>query len=185
MRDVYKLPDDLPVPIDDGACDHLKGMRFPNQSLPSTSGGVVNFTTLNGIVVCYFYPMIGDPESLPGEDWNLIPGARGCTPQSCAFRDNFKVFKESDVQIFGVSSQETTDQLEAKKRLQLPFDLISDSSFSLCHALKLPTFDYQAKPYIKRLTIIAVDGVIEKVLYPVFPSYSDSSEILAWLSKKA
>lgn len=183
MRNVYKLPDNLPVPIDDGACDHLKGMNFPNLSLPSTSGHVVNFSKLKGISVCYFYPMIGNPKSLPGDDWNLIPGARGCTPQSCAFKDNYEAFEKLNAQIFGVSSQGVTEQLEAHGRLHLPFDLVSDSSFTLCDALRLPTFYYQAEPYIKRLTVISIDGVIEKVFYPVFPSFSDSSEVLAWLNR--
>lgn len=135
-------------------------------------------------MVYYFYPMIGNPQSLPGDDWNSIPGARGCTPQSCGFRDEFKEFRELGAQIFGISSQDITDQIEAKERLHLPFDLISDSSFVLCEALNLPTFDYQFEPYIKRLTIVAINGVMEKVLYPVFPSNSDLIQILEWLKKE-
>jgi peroxiredoxin len=182
MRDVYELPEDLPVPIDDGACDLLKGMRIPNVSLPSTSGQSINLALVSGMAIFYFYPMIGDPKSLPEDDWNLIPGARGCTPQSCAYRDNFDFFKKKGIQVLGISSQSTPSQVEAKNRLQLQFDLVSDESFDLCHALRLPTFIYKENRYIKRLTLVVLNGVIDRVIYPVFPSNSDSAKIQQWLN---
>ena len=181
MRDVYKLPEDLPVPIDDGACDHLNGMHLPSISLPSTAGQDISLANISGMAILYFYPMIGNPKSLPEDDWNLIPGARGCTPQSCAYRDNFDLFREKGVQILGISAQSLAAQAEAKNRLHLPFDLVSDGTFNLSHALRLPTFAYKGSKYIKRLSLVVIDGVICKVIYPVFPSNSDADEILQWL----
>lgn len=185
MSELYILPEGLPKPVDDGACDHLEGLTIPNVALPSTSGNAVNFAAMKGTIVCYFYPMIGNPLALPGDDWNAIPGARGCTPQSCAYRDKYTTFNEFDVQVFGVSGQSSADQKEARNRLHLPYDLVSDEAFQLCNELQLPTFIYQGKQHVKRLTTIIRDGVIQKVFYPVFPSDSDSDQVLAWLRGQA
>jgi len=135
MKDLTSLPDNLPVPVDDGACDHLVGMHYPSLALAATSGEAVNLGTSPGTIVVYFYPMIGRPDSLPLVGWNEIPGARGCTPQSCAFRDHHAELLQFADRVFGVSAQPLEDQKEAKQRLGLPFELLNDSDFALTRAL--------------------------------------------------
>ncbi|MFT3931931.1 MAG: peroxiredoxin [Spongiibacteraceae bacterium] len=185
MKDLSILPDNLPVPVDDGACDHLLGMSIPAVELASTGGEAVNFSDLRGVVVFYFFPMIGNPAALPLNDWNEIPGARGCTPQSCAFRDHYTEIKKYAANVFGVSAQPLGDQIEAKNRLHLPFALLNDGDFILADALRLPTFHYENKKLIKRLTLITVDGVIHKVFYPVFPPNKNAEEVLEWLGAQS
>lgn len=180
MKDLSKLPDNLPIPVDDGACDHLLRASIPAIPLLATSGDTINLGTLPGAVVAYFYPMIGRPDSPPLVGWNEIPGARGCTPQSCAFRDHHAELKSFAVNVFGVSAQPLADQKEAKARLGLPFELLNDSQFALAEAMRLPTFDYQKSRLIKRLTVIAMDGVIRTVFYPVFPPDRNAEDVLAW-----
>ena len=182
MKDLSKLPDNLPVPIDDGACDHLLGAQIPSMFLEATNGERINLGKLPGVVVIYFYPMIGRPDSPPLLGWNEIPGARGCTPQSCAFRDSFSALSELGAQVFGVSAQPLEDQQEAQTRLHLPFQLLNDSSLSLAGQMCLPTFEYKNLKLIKRVTLIAKDGVIKKVFYPVFPTNSDAGNVIQWLS---
>ncbi len=181
MKDLSVLPDNLPVPVDDGACDHLPGMSIPAVSIASTVGKTINLGELAGTAVFYFFPMLGNPNALPLNGWNEIPGARGCTPQSCAFRDQYSEIKKYATNIFGVSAQPLAEQIEAKQRLHLPFDLLHDGDFVFTDALKLPTFKYENKKLIKRLTIISIDGVIRKVFYPVFPPNRNAEEVLAWL----
>lgn len=180
MKDLSKLPDNLPVPLDDGACDHLLGSHLPSVSLAATSGGTVNLGALSGTIVVYFYPMIGRPDSPPLVGWNEIPGARGCTPQSCGFRDHHTELKSFAAGVFGVSAQPLEDQKEAKNRLGLPFELLNDSSFALAKALRLPTFEYAGARLIKRLTVVAVDCTIQKVFYPVFPPDRNAEDVIAW-----
>lgn len=182
VKDLSKLPDNLPVPVDDGACDHLLGMSMPAVSIAATSGSAINLGELSGVAVFYFFPMIGRPDAPPLIGWNEIPGARGCTPQSCAFRDHYTEIKKYATHMFGVSVQPLSDQIEAKGRLHLPFDLLHDGNFILADALKLPTFFYENKKLIKRLTLIGIDGVIRKVFYPVFPPNRNAEEVLEWLS---
>jgi len=184
MKDLSKLPDNLPIPVDDGACAHLPGTRIPSIPLAATSGGTVNLGTLTGTVVAYFYPMIGRPDRPPLVGWNEIPGARGCTPQSCAFRDHHAEIKSFGAQVFGISAQPLEDQKEAKARLGLPFELLNDSHFALADAMRLPTFEYQTARLIKRLTVIAVNGTIEKVFYPVFPPNRNAEDVLDWFNKR-
>lgn len=181
MKNLYVLPSDLPVPLDDGACDHLASMPLPSVALISTSGHKVNLSTERGIVVIYCYPMIGKPDSPPMIGWNEIPGARGCTPQSCAFRDHYAELNELNAKVYGVSSQSITDQEEAAQRLHLPFELLSDSAFELTTALKLPTFNYNSVRLIKRLTLIIENATISKVFYPVFPPNENATEVISWL----
>ncbi len=183
MKDLTSLPDNLPVPVDDGACDHLAGMHLPSLTLAATSGEAVNLGTMSGTIVVYFYPMIGRPDSPPLVGWNEIPGARGCTPQSCAFRDQHTALLHFTDHIFGASAQPLADQQEAQQRLGLPFVLLNDSDFALTKALRLPTFEYQGRQLIKRLTLIVVDGIIRKVFYPVFPPDKNAEEVIAWFKQ--
>lgn len=181
MQNLQVLPDNLPVPTDDGACAHLETMQLPAIRLTSTSGQVVDLSAEAGIVVAYIYPMTGRPDSPPMIGWNEIPGARGCTPQSCAFRDHHSELLALGAKVYGVSSQSQEDQQEAAQRLHLPFDLLSDNGFELANALKLPTFEYNSTRLIKRLTLIIENGTISKVFYPVFPPNENAAEVIAWL----
>lgn len=182
IKDLHTLPADLPVPIDDGACVHLPGSTLPSVSLTSTTGKAVDLGTHAGTLVIYFYPMLGRPDSPPLIGWNEIPGTRGCTPQTCAFRDSHAELTRLGVEVFGVSAQRLEDQQEAHARLQLPFALLNDGQLALAQALKLPTFEYAGMRLIKRLTIIATDGLIRKVFYPAFPPDRNAPEVIAWLT---
>src|SRR5918997_2777811 len=160
-RNLLDLPEDLPVPVDDGACDHLPGMLLPSVYLRSTTGELVDLSTLTGTTVVYCYPLTGRPDlSLP-EGWDEIPGARGCTPQSCAFRDHHADLQALDARVFGLSTQDTDYQQEAAGRLHLPFALLSDEGLQFAGALNLPTFEADGKTLIKRLTLVIEDGRIE------------------------
>lgn len=181
MKNLHVLPDNLPVPLDDGACAHLQGMQMPAISLASTSDRKVDLGAESGIVVVYFYPMTGRPNGPPMIGWNEIPGARGCTPQSCAFRDHYSELRGLGAQVYGVSSQSLNEQKEAVQRLHLPFELLSDNLFELASALSLPTFEYNSSRLIKRLTLIIEDGAICKVFYPVFPPSENADNVIAWL----
>ena len=182
-RHLWDLPIDLPVPEDDGACDHLPGMGLPPVPLPSTSGGLVDLSGLSGRTVVYCYPMTGRPDRDLPEGWNDIPGARGCTPQSCGFRDHHGEIRALGARIFGLSTQDTGYQEEAAERLGLPFELLSDSGLSFAQALNLPTFEVHGTTIIKRLALVVDDGKIEKVFYPVFPPGENAGEVAAWLSR--
>ena len=182
IKDLHTLPADLPVPVDDGACNHLLGSALPSVTLAGTSGKTVNLVVCTGTLVVYFYPMLGRPDSPPLIGWNDIPGARGCTPQSCAFRDSYAELKHLGAKVYGVSAQKFSDQQEAHARLHLPFDLLNDGQLALANALKLPTFEYQGTRLIKRLTIVATGGVIRKVFYPVFPPDHNARDVVAWLA---
>jgi peroxiredoxin len=172
MMDPTVLPDDLPVPEDDGAADHLPGARLPAIALPSTDGGSVRIDELAGLSVVFAYPRTGRPGQAPpgGEDdWNAIPGARGCTPEVCSFRDERARFAERGARILGLSTQDTEYQREAVERLRLPYPILSDERLELTRALGLPTFETDGLTLIKRLTLIVRDGAIADVVYPVFP----------------
>lgn len=182
IKDLYTLPANLPAPVDDGACDHLMGSALPPVSLASTSGQTVDLSTYPDKLVIYFYPMLGRPDGPPLVGWNDIPGARGCTPQTCAFRDSYVELNQLGVEVFGVSAQRFEDQQAAHARLQLPFVLLNDGQLALAQALKLPTFEYAGTQLIRRLTIIATGGYIQKVFYPVFPPDKNAHEVIAWLT---
>ena len=180
---LYELPKDLPVPVDDGACAHLANMRLPAVPLVSTSGRSVDLTALRGRTAVYCYPRTGRPDQEEPAGWNQIPGARGCTPQSCAFRDHYQELRGLGVgEGFGLSAQDTHYQREAVARLHLPFELLSDEKLEFARALKLPTFSVDGMTLIKRLTLILLDGVIEKVFYPVFPPDQNAEEVARWLA---
>jgi peroxiredoxin len=182
---VYELPKGLPVPEDDGACNHLTGMKLPAIALLSTRGEQVDLSRLPGRTIVYGYPRTGRPdqEMLPG--WNDIPGARGCTPQSCAFRDHYAEMRALGVQeVFGLSTQDTEYQREAAERLHLPFALLSDEKQEFARALRLPTFEVAGLTLIKRLTLVLHDGIIERVFYPVFPPDANAPDVIHWLVER-
>ncbi len=180
--DLYSLPADLPVPADDGACDHLVGMAVPSIALPSTSGEPVNLARLPGRTVVYAYPRTGQPHQDPPPGWDAIPGARGCTPELCSFRDHHQELRSLGARVFGLSTQDTAYQQEAAGRLHLPFDLLSDADLALTSALRLPTFVVGAMTLLKRLTLVIDDGRIEHVWYPVFPPDTHAEVVVAWLA---
>lgn len=177
----FSLPTDLPVPVDDGAADHLAGARLPDVTLAATGGTAVNLRHLPGRCVIYIYPMTGQPGVALPDGWDAIPGARGCTPESCSFRDHHAEFRQLGVNVFGLSAQTTEYQREARNRLHLPFELLSDSGLQLKTALRLPTFAVAGMELFKRLTLIARDGTIEKVFYPVFPPDRNVDDVIDWL----
>jgi peroxiredoxin len=183
--DFFQLPKDLPVPIDDGAADHLVGLELPNVSLVSTNGTTINIGELTGLCVIYVYPMTGRPGVPLPDGWDGIPGARGCTPQSRNFRDHYVELKALHSGVFGLSAQRSEYQREARDRLHLPFELLSDSGLQLKDALRLPTFTIAGMELYKRLTLVSLDGYIEKVFYPVFPPDQNADEVLTWLRENA
>ena len=179
---LLELPPDLPVPVNDGAADHLIGLCLPSLTLPAADGSEVDLASLPGRVVVYVYPRTGQPDQPPlVDDWDLIPGARGCTPQSCAFRDHHAELQSLGAEVYGLSTQTTEYQQEAAARLHLPFPLLSDAGLALTSALTLPTFDAGGETLLKRLTWVAQDGRIVKVWYPVFPPDRNAEEVLTWL----
>jgi peroxiredoxin len=179
---LYELPQELPVPVDDGACDHLPGMALPALPLPATDGRTVDLAALPGRTVVYCYPRTGRPDEEIPPGWNEIPGARGCTPQSCAFRDHHAELRGLGAEVFGLSAQDTAYQQEAVARLLLPFALLSDADLAFARALRLPTFTTSGMTLIKRLTLVARDGRIEHVFYPVFPPDANAAEVARWLA---
>jgi peroxiredoxin len=157
-------------------------MPIASIPLPATDGSIVDLASLPGCTVVYIYPRTGKPDQPNPDGWDLIPGARGCTPQSCAFRDHFAELRSVGVQhLFGLSTQETPYQREAAERLQLPFPLLSDASLRLTTAMRLPLFRTSGMTLLKRLTLILRDGSIEKIFYPVFPPDGDAEAVIAWL----
>lgn len=186
MRDpnnFYELPTDLPVPVDDGACNHLSGLRLPDSTLLSTTGTMVNLAALPGRTVVYCYPRTGQADTPVPAGWDLIPGARGCTPQSCAFRDHYQELQQLHCDVYGLSTQDSDYQREAVARLHLPFPLLSDADLALTKALRLPTFTFDGMTLLKRVTLVIEDGQIIKVFYPVFPPDQNAAEVIAWLSQ--
>jgi peroxiredoxin len=180
------LPSDIPAPQDDGAARHLAGARLPNVTLPATSGGPVNLSKLTGRTVVYVYPRTGVPGVDPPPGWDQIPGARGCTPQSCGFRDHFNELKALGVaQVFGLSTQNSAYQREAAERLHLPFPILSDADLGFTLALHLPMFMTSGMTLLKRMALVIEDGVIVKAFYPVFPPDRNAQEVVAWLRSQA
>lgn len=182
---LLSVPDDLPVPQDDGACDHLRGLTLPSIALQATSGARIDLSNdTSPWIVVYCYPRTGQPDKEPPGGmtaWNAIPGARGCSPQSCAYRDHYAELKTLGATIYGLSTQDTAYQSEAVERLHLPFALLSDAQLAFAQALQLPTFNFAGLDLIKRLTLIIRAGKIEEVFYPVFPSDADAEHVIAWL----
>ena len=185
VHDPTYLPEDLPIPEDDGGSDHLPGMRLPSVPLMSTAGEPVDLSRLSGRTVVYCYPRTGRPEQDPPRGWDEIPGARGCTPQTCSFRDHHEELRALGARVFGLSTQDTEYQREAIRRLHLPFELLSDERLEFAGALNLPTFEVDSTTLLKRITLIIDSGRIEKVFYPVFPPDKNAQEVIEWLSRNA
>ena len=183
-HDPYVLPEGLPPPEDDGACDHLPGLAVPDLTM-ATSAGPVNLArfALERLVL-YVYPRSGRPGQplLPG--WDDIPGARGCTPQSCAFRDHAADLAEHGAVVAGLSAQSLDDQREFAERNRMPFPIVSDERLELAQALDLPTFEVEGLTLYKRVTLVAERGRIVKIFYPVFPPDRNAEEVLAWMSSR-
>lgn len=183
MTDYTSLPADLPVPEDDGAAAHLPGTKVPHLELSGTSGTTVRLDALGaGRTVLYIYPLTGRPGVDLPDGWDSIPGARGCTPETCGFRDHYQdLLAAGAVGVFGLSSQDTDYQREVVERLHLPFQILSDTDRSLAQELGLPTFETSGLTLYKRLTLIIRDGVIEHVFYPIFPPNEHAEQVLTWL----
>jgi peroxiredoxin len=186
---LYAVPAGLPVPQDDGACDHLRGIELPSMKLRATSGGAVDPSKEGSPwLVIYCYPRTGRPDQEPiggAASWNAIPGARGCTPQSCAYRDHHAELAALGARVYGLSTQDPEYQREAAERLHLPFPLLSDERLEFSRALNLPTFRAGSTQLIKRLTLIARAGRLEDVFYPVFPPDADAQRVVAWLTARS
>ncbi|GGW70632.1 putative thiol-specific antioxidant related protein/Peroxidoxin BcpB [Streptomyces lucensis JCM 4490] len=182
-EDYLTLPADLPAPEDDGATAHLPGTKAPRITLPSTAGKGVRLDALGARrTVIYVYPLTGRPGTDLPEGWNSIPGARGCTPETCGFRDHFQDLLEAGAgRVHGLSSQDTEYQNEVVERLGLPFDMLSDPALTLADTLGLPTFEAAGARLFKRMTLVLRDGAIEHAFYPVFPPDEHAAEVLAWL----
>lgn len=175
------LPAGLPVPADDGATAHLAVMKLPSLALPATTGGVVDLSAQAGRAVVFAYPRTGRPGEAPlTPDWDLIPGARGCTPHTCGFRDLYGEFQGLGCAVYGLSTQDTAYQREMVERLHVPFPVLSDARLELARALRLPTFTVAGEVLLKRLAWVADDGRITKVFYPVFPPDKNAEEMLNW-----
>jgi peroxiredoxin len=182
LHDPTLLPDNLPVPQDDGAARHLMGLRLPTVILAATNGASIDLSKCAGRMLLYIYPRTGRPGQPLPEGWDGIPGARGCTPQSCGFRDHFAELKQLGVaHLFGLSTQDSDYQREAAGRLHLPFPLLSDVALKFTHALNLPTFGVAGMTLLKRMALVVDDGTIAKVFYPVFPPDKNAEEVVAWL----
>ena len=182
QTNLNQLPANLPRPKDDGAARHLKGMALPDLELPSTANRRVNLSRIAALrVVIYAYPMTGRPDRQLPQGWDDIPGARGCTPETCGFRDHHKDLAKLQTEVFGLSTQDTPYQQEMVKRLEVPFEVLSDEHMALARALKLPTFTVEGMTLLKRLTLVARNCRIEQVFYPVFPPDKHAEEVIAWL----
>ena len=184
QTNLNQLPANLPRPKDDGGARHLKGMALPDLELPSTANRRVNLSTVSAPrIVIYAYPMTGRPDRQLPQGWDDIPGARGCTPETCGFRDHHKDLAKLHAEVFGVSTQDTAYQQEMVTRLEVPFEVLSDEQMTFARALELPTFTVDGMTLLKRLTIVARSGRIEHVFYPVFPPDAHAEEVIAWLKQ--
>jgi peroxiredoxin len=184
--DPMTLPADLPEPADDGAADHLPGAAMPDVALPATDGETVRLDRATSTrTLVYAYPRTGRPgEPSLVDDWDLIPGARGCTPETCGFRDHHAELDALGAAVFGLSTQTTEYQCELVERLGLPFAILSDSELALTRALRLPSFEVAGQTLLKRHTLVISGGRIEHVFYPVFPPDRHAAEVLAWLREQ-
>jgi peroxiredoxin len=183
-RDLHALPPDLPAPVDDGAADHLAGMRLPALRLRSTGGGAVELAeaaAAAGTLVLYVYPRTGTPGRPSPDGWDAIPGARGCTPQSCAFRDHHAELAALRADVLGLSAQPGEEQDAFAAREHLPFALLSDPELRLAQALRLPTFAAGGMRLYARITLVVEAGTIARAFYPVFPPDRNAADVLAWL----
>src|SRR5580704_13693021 len=175
----------IPAPTDDGAADHLKGATIPPISLVATDDTTVTLSALSSRSVVFAYPRTGEPGKISlVDDWDMIPGARGCTPQTCSFRDLFAELKAAGAQhVFGLSTQSNAYQTEMASRLHLPFPVLSDEKLKLTRALNLPTMQVAGLTMMKRLALIVDDARVTHVFYPVFPPDQNAPDVLAWLKE--
>lgn len=178
------LPPGLPVPVDDGACRHLVGLDVPALTLPSSTVPVDLAALAAGRGVLYVYPRTGRPDRTVPDEWNAIPGARGCTPQACGFRDHATELERLGARVAGLSAQPLEEQEETARRLRLPFPLIADPGLDLARALGLPTFRFEDHELYKRVTLIFERGSIAHVLYPVFPPDRNAADVVAWVRSR-
>lgn len=186
VTDLLSLPPDLPVPTDDGAAAHLVGSSLPDIALASTAGSTVSLAERPGAIVVYCYPRTARPDEPIPAAWNAVPGARGCTAEACSFRDHHAQLRAAGATaVFGVSTQTRAEQAEAARRLNLPFALLSDADFGLADSLRLPTFEFEGRRLLKRLTLIVVNGRITRVFYPVFPPDRHPAEVLGYLQERS
>jgi peroxiredoxin len=185
MSDYMQLPADLPIPGDDGAANHLTGMTMPSVVLEATDANAVDLGTLGeGLTVLYIYPMTGTPGVELPAGWDEIPGARGCTPETCGFRDHFADLREAGAdRVFGLSTQDLATQRELVERLQLPYPLLSDPESKLGAALRLPSFEAGGSTRYSRITLIISGDEIDHVFYPIFPPNAHAIEVLGYLSQ--
>ena len=181
MTSVYELPADLPVPVDDGACTHLEGKAAPAVTLESSVGPVDLAAFGANRAVLYIYPRTGKPGREVPAEWDAIPGARGCTPESCGFRDHAEELRALGARVAGLSSQPLEDQVEISERLGILYPVIADPPLALRDALHLPTFEFDGQTLYKRVTLVFEGGLISKCFYPVFPPDKAAEEVLAWL----
>ena len=179
---LYQLPEGLPVPEDDGATDHLLGQMLPQLTLESSQGTVSLRALSMDRLVLYIYPRTGDPDAPAGADWDAIPGARGCTPQSCAFRDHAAELRELGAEVAGLSAQPLEEQVEFAERNHIPYPVVADPERKLGAALRLPTFEYGGMTLYKRVTLVVEACAVAKVFYPVFPPDENAAEVVSWLS---
>jgi peroxiredoxin len=179
--DIHTLPEDLPVPEDDGAADHLLNAVVPPIALRATVGDTVRLDDIQGTTILFCYPRTGRPDEELPPGWNAIPGARGCTPEACGFRDAHAQFADAGTRVLALSTQSSEYQREMAERLHLPFPVLSDEALELTNALRLPTFETSGWTLLKRLTLVIEDGRIRHVFYPVFPPDSHAAEVLDWL----
>ena len=180
-----QLPANLPVPQDDGACRHLLGSHLPDVALVSTEGQLINLRQRPGLIVLYAYPLTARPGVALPPGWDEIPGARGCTPESCAFRDHHADIRKLGAEVYGLSTQSTDYQREVRERLHLSFDLLSDETHAFTDALSLPTFTAASMRLLRRGTLIANAGVIERVFYPIFPPDKHPEEVVSYLTTRS
>ena len=175
----------IPAPSDDGGTAHLRGLTVPPVSLLATDDATVTLSELSGRTVVFAYPRTGEPGKIAlVDDWDMIPGARGCTPQTCAFRDLYAELKAAGAkQVFGLSTQSNAYQAEMASRLHLPFPVLSDEKLQLTKALNLPTMEVAGLTLIKRMAMIIDDGKITHVFYPVFPPDRNAGDVLDWLKQ--
>jgi peroxiredoxin len=178
---LYQLPADLPVPIDDGACDHLNEATMPTLRLDSSCGPVDLAELASVRAVLYVYPRTGRPDRPVPEDWNAIPGARGCTPQTCGFRDHAQELEALGARVAGLSVQPPEEQRELADRLGIAYPVIADPERRLGAALGLPTFEFEGLTLYKRVTLVFEQGLVSRVFYPVFPPDRNAEEVVAWL----
>jgi len=183
VSDVHTLPADLPVPEDDGVTDHLFGLMLPQLTLESTQGPVSLRALSLERLVLYVYPRTGRPGEPAGSEWGAIPGARGCTPQSCGFRDHVAELEELGAQVAGLSAQPLEEQAEFAERNHIPYPVIADPELKLAAALRLPTFEFEGATLYKRVTLVVEACAVAKVFYPVFPPDENAAEVVAWLKR--